>query len=292
MAKAEFMSPKDIGNRMKSKGLQKLRFYCQACEKQCRDENGFKCHTMSESHQRQMLLVAANPGRFVHNFSSDFKKEFLGILSRRHGTKRVLANKVYQEYIAFKEHIHMNATKWNSLSEFCKQMGREGILRVDEAERGLYITWVDNSPKALARQAAIQKMDRAKKDDEERELELLKEQIEKASKTAEERGIVEQEATELKRDGEQPIKLSLNMKPATVAAEVPKSSGSKMMMGNMKKRTGLSALAKKSSTLATATTTTTTSSSVSNGMKMGSMMMKRKSNTDQDQKDSNKKIKA
>ncbi|KAG2206595.1 hypothetical protein INT46_002850 [Mucor plumbeus] len=285
MAKAEFMSPKDIGNRMKSKGLQKLRFYCQACEKQCRDENGFKCHTMSESHQRQMLLVAANPGRFVHNFSSDFKKEFLGILSRRHGTKRVLANKVYQEYIAFKEHIHMNSTKWNSLSEFCKQMGREGILRVDEAERGLYITWVDNSPKALAKQAAIQKMDRAKKDDEERDLELLKEQIEKASKSAEERGVVEQEATELKREGEQPIKLSLNMKPVTIAAEAPKSTGSKMMMGGMKKRTGLSALAKKSTTSISSATPT------SSGMKMGSMMMKRKSNTDEDQ-DSNKKIKA
>lgn len=132
-------------------------------------------------------------------------------------------------------------------------------------------------------------MDRAKKDDEERELELLKEQIEKASKTAEERGIVEQEATELKRDGEQPIKLSLSMKPATVAAEAPKSTGSKMMLGGMKKRTGLSALAKKSGT---SSSTTTATSSSSSGMKMGSMMMKRKSNTDQDQEDSNKKIKA
>lgn len=132
-------------------------------------------------------------------------------------------------------------------------------------------------------------MDRAKKDDEERELELLKEQIEKAAKSAEERGIVEQEATELKRDGEQPIKLSLNMKPVTIAAEAPKSTGSKMMLGGLKKRTGLSALAKKSSSSSSATTTTATTSS--SGMKMGSMMMKRKSNTDQDQ-DSNKKIKA
>lgn len=133
-------------------------------------------------------------------------------------------------------------------------------------------------------------MDRAKKDDEERELELLKEQIEKAAKSAEERGIVEQEATELKRDGEQPIKLSLNMKPATIAAEAPKSTGSKMMLGGMKKRTGLSALAKKSSSSSSSATTTTATTS-SSGMKMGSMMMKRKSNTDQDQ-DSNKKIKA
>lgn len=128
-------------------------------------------------------------------------------------------------------------------------------------------------------------MDRAKKDDEERDLELLKEQIEKASKSAEERGVVEQEATELKREGEQPIKLSLNMKPVTIAAEAPKSTGSKMMMGGMKKRTGLSALAKKSTTSISSATPT------SSGMKMGSMMMKRKSNTDEDQ-DSNKKIKA
>lgn len=273
MGKAEFMSPKAIGNRMKAKGLQKLRFYCQACERQCRDENGFKCHIMSESHQRQMLLVAANPGRFVHNYSDDFKKEFISLLSRRHGTKRVFANKVYQEYIADKQHIHMNATKWNSLTEFCKQMGRDGIFRVDETERGLHIAWVDNSPKALARQAAIQKMDRVKKDDEERELQLLKEQIEKASKVAEDRGVVEQEATELKREGEQPIKLSLSMKPVALAAEATKTSttGNKMMLGGMKKRTGLSALAKKSST------TTATSSSNSSGMKMGGMMtMKRK----------------
>lgn len=33
-----------IANRIKAKGLQKLRWYCQLCAKQCRDENGFKCH--------------------------------------------------------------------------------------------------------------------------------------------------------------------------------------------------------------------------------------------------------
>jgi hypothetical protein len=37
-----FLTPKAIANRIKSKGLQKLRWYCQMCEKQCRDENGFK----------------------------------------------------------------------------------------------------------------------------------------------------------------------------------------------------------------------------------------------------------
>ena len=39
-----FLTPKAIANRIKAKGLQKLRWYCQMCEKQCRDENGFKVH--------------------------------------------------------------------------------------------------------------------------------------------------------------------------------------------------------------------------------------------------------
>lgn len=36
--KGGFLTPKAIANRIKSKGLQKLRWYCQMCQKQCRDE--------------------------------------------------------------------------------------------------------------------------------------------------------------------------------------------------------------------------------------------------------------
>ena len=50
-----------IANRIKAKGLQKLRWYCQMCNKQCRDENGFKCHQTSESHKRQMLVFGQMP---------------------------------------------------------------------------------------------------------------------------------------------------------------------------------------------------------------------------------------
>lgn len=42
MGKHDAFSPKALANKMKAKGLQKLRWYCQMCEKQCRDENGFK----------------------------------------------------------------------------------------------------------------------------------------------------------------------------------------------------------------------------------------------------------
>ena len=46
--KAGFLTPKAIANRIKAKGLQKLRWYCQMCQKQCRDEVLF-CFSMLES---------------------------------------------------------------------------------------------------------------------------------------------------------------------------------------------------------------------------------------------------
>ena len=32
-------------------------------------QNGFKCHMMSESHQRQLLLFAEDPDEYIDNFS-------------------------------------------------------------------------------------------------------------------------------------------------------------------------------------------------------------------------------
>ncbi|XP_023386124.1 DNA/RNA-binding protein KIN17 [Pteropus vampyrus] len=126
MGKSDFLTPKAIANRIKSKGLQKLRWYCQMCQKQCRDENGFKCHCMSESHQRQLLLASENPQQFMDYFSEEFRNDFLELLRRRFGTKRVHNNIVYNEYISHREHIHMNATQWETLTDFTKWLGREG----------------------------------------------------------------------------------------------------------------------------------------------------------------------
>lgn len=99
MPKHEPLTPKAIANRIKAKGLQKLRWYCQMCNKQCRDQNGFKCHLTSESHQRQLLLFAESPGSYLNEFGREFEKGYMDILRRQFGTKRVKANMVYQEYI-------------------------------------------------------------------------------------------------------------------------------------------------------------------------------------------------
>ena len=147
-------TPKYLANKMKAKGLQRLRWYCQICQKQCRDENGFKCHTQSESHLRQMLVVGESAGKHIADFSSQFQFDFVQLLSRRFGTKRVKANNVYQEFIQDKNHLHMNATRWVTLTEFVKHLGRTGVARVDETEKGWFIAWIDNSPKALAKQVS------------------------------------------------------------------------------------------------------------------------------------------
>ncbi|KAI9888251.1 MAG: hypothetical protein M1814_000810 [Vezdaea aestivalis] len=180
MPKAEAGSTKALSNKLKSKGLQRLRWYCQACERQMRDENGFKCHTQSESHVRQMLLVGEDPRKFIQDFSNQFQKDFLLQLRTAHGEKTILMNHFYQEYIANKEHVHMNSTKWPSLTEFAKFLGREGICRVEDTDKGLQIAWIDNSPDALRRQNAIRKRERQDKGDEELEQKLIRDQIARA----------------------------------------------------------------------------------------------------------------
>jgi len=199
MPRAEAGSLKAMSNRAKSVGLQKLKFWCQLCQKQCRDENGFKCHTQSESHLQQMKLFAENSKGIIDDYSRDFCKGFLEILSHRHSTTRVQANKVYQEYIAFKEHIHMNATIWNSLTEFCIYLGKEGKAVVEETDKGWFIQYIDRDPRVLARQAAAESKQKAELDDEERARRMIAAQIQAAEqlKLARERNFdKESEATE------------------------------------------------------------------------------------------------
>jgi len=72
----------------------------------------------------------------------------------RFGTKRVKANTVYQEFIQDKHHQHMNSTRWVTLTEFVKHLGRTGVARVDETDKGWFLAWIDNSPKALEKQVS------------------------------------------------------------------------------------------------------------------------------------------
>ncbi|KAG6353907.1 hypothetical protein INS49_005164 [Diaporthe citri] len=178
MGRAEVGSTKWVSNQAKSKGLGRLRWYCPLSNRQMGDENGFKMH---------MLVVGEDPKKAINEFSNQFNNDFLQQLRTSHGTKAVLINHFYQEYIANKQHTHMNATKWPSLTEYAKHLGREGICRVEETDKGLQIAWIDSSPEALKRAEAIRRKEMQDKGDEERELRMIREQQKRAGKAAEER---------------------------------------------------------------------------------------------------------
>ncbi|KAI9672222.1 MAG: hypothetical protein M1831_002036 [Alyxoria varia] len=239
MPKAEVGSTKHLANKMKAKGLQRLRWYCQACEKQCRDENGFKCHTQSESHVRQMMIVGSDPRKAINEFSQEFEKAFLQQLKTAHGTKQVQINHFYQEYIANKEHVHMNATKWHSLTDFAKYLGQQGICRVEETEKGIHVTWIDNSPDALRRQDAIKKRERMERGDEEREQRQIQEQVKRAQALKSQQQDQEEDEgdeakKELQRTGDEKIKLKFGSGLKTQSANPtppPQSSSNENLAG-------------------------------------------------------------
>lgn len=220
--KAGPLTPKAIANRIKAKGLQKLRWYCQMCQKQCRDENGFKCHTMSESHQRQLLLLAEDVDKYMDSFSREFQDDFLKLLKRQFGTRRVRANQVYQDYISDRHHTHMNSTQWETLTEFVKWLGKEGHCKVDQTEKGWFIAYIDRDPETIERQKAAASKEKMEMDDEERRAKQLERQIEREqARKADE---TEPVFTELKRENEEE-KVTFAMPASKKKEPIPGPSG-------------------------------------------------------------------
>lgn len=233
MGKAERGSVKDIANRMKAKGLQKLKFYCQMCEKQCRDANGFKCHIQSESHMRQMKLFGENASGYLQRFSNEFEKVFLSNLKMRHGTKKVNANNVYQEMIADKEHIHMNATHWATLSDFVQYLGRTKKCIVEQntsdAMGGWTISYIERDAGKLARKEAQERREAADKRAEQALLERMKIQRIEAAKAMERLNggtSVKLEATSIQgnRTNTQPIKMGITSNTAKASKKHQQSA--------------------------------------------------------------------
>ncbi|KAG7289479.1 hypothetical protein NEMBOFW57_005850 [Staphylotrichum longicolle] len=221
MGKAEPGSTKYLSNKMKQKGLTRLRWYCQICEKACRDENAFKMHCQSESHMRRALDAGQNFKGLQEEYSKQFLHEFVSLLRTAHGEKSVHANKFYQEVIARRDHVHLNATRWHSLTDFVKHISREGIVRAEEKDDGIFIAWIDDSPDAMKRREAVRRKEMQDKGDEEREQMMLREQIKRAQRYAEARGAAgdadaedEEGGGELKREEGEKIKLSFGAKPA------------------------------------------------------------------------------
>ncbi|KAK9815421.1 hypothetical protein WJX72_003398 [[Myrmecia] bisecta] len=226
MGKNDFLTPKAIGNRIKAKGLQKLRWYCQMCQKQCRDENGFKCHLTSESHKRQMAVFGLSGERVVEGYSEEFEASFLEHLRVSHPSARVSAKIVYNEFINDRNHIHMNATKWLTLTEFVTYLGREGKCKVDETPKGWFISLIQRDPMADLVGEKRLKRDQAEKEEEERLQADIQSQIERARKVARVDQSSPSGGSELQRDADgQPVTIALQASRAGAAAAAKLAAG-------------------------------------------------------------------
>ena len=137
----------------------------------------------SDSHLRQMKIFRENAGGMMDSFSREFEVSYLETLRRRHGTQRMNANNVYQEVIQDKQHVHMNSTKWATLTDFVQYLGKKGLVLVEETERGWYVTYIERDPALLARKEALQKKAEADQREEKmaaKQRELLRMEAAKA----------------------------------------------------------------------------------------------------------------
>ena len=70
----------------------------------------------------------------------------------RFRTTRVHANVVYTEYIKDRNHVHMNATRWVTLTTFVKYLGDSGKCKVEETPKGWYLEYIERDPTLIAKQ--------------------------------------------------------------------------------------------------------------------------------------------
>ncbi len=176
-----------------------------------------------------MLLCADDPGhlnRVTSEFSADFLGGFLQILRLSYAGQRVSANKVYQDYISDRNHTHMNATRWHTLSGFVQWLGKTGYCKIDfvEEKNQWFLEYVDNSPETLQRKAEQEKLKKARKDDMERQQDAIAEMVERGKQREIEKGLLKTEsvATELQRtESDAPIKVNLGLKKLTQSSAVP-----------------------------------------------------------------------
>jgi DNA/RNA-binding protein KIN17 len=113
-------------------------------------------------------------------------------LRRSFGTKRVLANTVYCEYIKDRDHVHLNATRWVAVAGYVRWLGSQGkefilinfilefslgLCEIEQTEKGWYITLIDKDPDSVRREMDTEKKERMDLDDEQRRQKLIAEQV-------------------------------------------------------------------------------------------------------------------
>lgn len=215
MGKADIGTAKYQSKQLKASGLQRLRFYCQICEKQCRDANGFKNHINSPYHQKKITSLKDGGSSIIEDYSRQFLNDFMRLLKINHGTKKINANKFYQEYILNdRDHVHMNSTKWSSLTQFVKFLGTNGYVKVEQPENdsdtefNLVISLIDAD--YIRKQEEFMQKQKNLKSEEEIAMKIINDQIKKGQEYLEKhKKEFKEEPKVVQQISNAPVKVSL-----------------------------------------------------------------------------------
>lgn len=160
----------------------------------------------------------------LDKFSAEFEKMYLDCLYRRHRTKRMNANNVYQEMIQDKHHIHMNSTKWTTLSDFVQYLGKSAKCVVEETERGWYVTYIERDPTILAQQENYERRVESEKREEDKLAKRMELQRIEAAKLMDRAGFgVNVTASKIQRiENDRPIEIQITSKQEK---KIPKKKG-------------------------------------------------------------------
>ena len=164
----------------------------------------------------QMLLFAENKDHYLEAHSKEFQSEFMSLLRSKFKEPTEL-NVVYQEYIRNSDHMHLNATKWSTLTQFAQHLTNSGLISVEDRDSKAYIAPVD-----MVGENSLQKIynhDKPIISEEQRERMKLQRLIEKAQQ---EKGNKVETKKEYKPiTGE--FKVELNLKPMVQKKVLKKS---------------------------------------------------------------------
>jgi len=206
--KNDFMTPKAIAKYLKSKGLGKQHLYCQMCRKQCRDDNGFKCHQTSEKHLARMAEFGENPEKFLDQFSGEFERGMMAIIRNSFKNQWVEINQVYNDYIRMRNQTRLNGTRWITLTQFVIHVGESGLAKVENrGEKGWYVMYVEKGHDMQLKE----KREKQVLDDEERNRLDLEKRLLLAQQT--ERKEAPPPPTDLDLEKKSTVKFSLQVKP-------------------------------------------------------------------------------
>ncbi|KAK8461733.1 hypothetical protein SEVIR_1G088400v4 [Setaria viridis] len=130
-----------------------------------------------------MQVFGMAPERVVEGFSEEFLETFLALIRRAHRHSRVAATVVYNEYIADRHHVHMNSTRWATLTEFVKFLGREGYCKVEDTPKGWFMTYIDRDSEQAVKARLKRKRIKSDMAEDERQERMIARQIERAQKS-------------------------------------------------------------------------------------------------------------